>query len=86
MIAVAFEPPLDTSQQLIDEDVTPALVIGSSLVNLLKTSPIEVHRQLYKVAEERDGFYPYQVGKLPFKFIDSAVDTGKTCGLMASAT
>ena len=79
MIAVAYEKPFDTSEQLLENDMTVVLVAGSTLIELLRTSPRQSHRDLYKTAS----FYDYQVESLPWQFLDPVEENGKSC-LIAS--
>lgn len=77
LIAVAYEKPLDTAQQLLDNGITPAFTANSTLIHQLKTSPIESHRKAFA----KGTFYKYRLGQLPWHLLDIAAESGTVCFL-----
>ena len=78
LIAVGYEAPLDSNYDLINRNITPLLMDGSSMIEQMKTSPIESERILYQMSIDGNGFWTFK-GSLPWSLLDIMVETGKQC-------
>lgn len=76
LIAVAYEKPIDTDQQIVEKGEPVYLIRGTSLIEGLKTSPLIVHNQLYDLATKKNSFYEYD-GGLPWVALDPVATSGK---------
>ncbi|TRY72119.1 hypothetical protein TCAL_00277 [Tigriopus californicus] len=75
LIAVAYEKPIDTDQQIVEKGDPVYFIRGTSLIDGLKTSPLTVHNQLYDLATKKNSFYDFD-GGIPWVALDPVAASG----------
>lgn len=75
LIAVEYEKPMNTNQDIVDADQDLFYPAGSALIEGLQYSPNAAQRGLYELVSSRKTFFPYK-GNLPRKQLDQIVYEG----------
>ena len=76
LIAIAYEKPVDTVQDILDRDEDLWYISGTSLLDNLKNSAREDIRQLHEQVLRKNTFYNYTFG-LPLKEMNIMIETGQ---------
>ena len=76
LVAVEYEKPVDTVQDILDRDEDLWYVAGTSLLDNMRHSPIDNIRKLYAQVVKRNTFFEY-TRNLPTDILDDISSTGK---------